>query len=128
MPPIRRRGGGQSATATLAPVALVASRWIERLLASHDPALTPAELARILALTSNRSEPWRGIVAAGGVIDSDSALRLAALSGMVRRGETIERATERLELESSERTRLTELLGRLRGPPSPTLASGQHSS
>lgn len=54
MPRPRRAGNAkEQAAEALARVAPLASRWVERLLAAHDPALTPAQYAVLQAVSED---------------------------------------------------------------------------
>jgi subtilisin family serine protease len=78
-----------------------------------DPALEPVRLQRVLMLTSDARESWRGKVAAGGPLNPERAYALAALSGLVRRGEAAEVAARRLQLSEPARTRALKTLPEL---------------
>lgn len=78
-----------------------------------DPALDPVGLQKVLALTSDVRESWRGKVAAGGPLNPERAFALAALAGLVRRGEAVEAAARRLPLSELDRVRVLKALPEL---------------
>ena len=77
-----------------------------------DPALSPEAVKRLLADTSDRRADWAGAVQAGGPINSDRACKLAALTGLVRRGETPSAAAAKLGLTREDRAQLLPLVSR----------------
>jgi subtilisin family serine protease len=74
-----------------------------------DPGLSPAQLKSLLADTSDKSAKWAGADQAGGVIDPARAFELAALTGLARRGSTLDAAADRLGLFGTQRTALLAL-------------------
>jgi DNA-binding MarR family transcriptional regulator len=125
--PRPRRSPGSHADA-LVRVALFGSRWVERLLAAHEPALTPAQY---LALDA---------VAAGDLAGSELARRLdisaAAVSqllgalesaGLVRRASWGgDRRRQPLELTSSGQATLASVRRSLRARLGPLLPHEEH--
>jgi subtilisin family serine protease len=77
-----------------------------------DPALSPEAVKRLLAETSDRRADWDGAVQAGGPINSARACKLAALTGLVRRGETPQAAAAKLGLTREDRAQLLPLVSR----------------
>jgi subtilisin family serine protease len=77
-----------------------------------DPALSPDAVKRLLADTSDHRADWTGAVQAGGPINSGRACTLAALTGLVRRGETPSAAAAKLGLTREERALLLPMVPR----------------
>jgi len=75
-----------------------------------DPQLSPTALKRLMADTSDMRADWQGKVASGGPINVERATRLAALTGLVRGGKTVEAAADQLGLRGTERERLVALV------------------
>lgn len=71
-----------------------------------DPGLSPDAVKQLLADTSDQRADWTGAVQAGGPINSDRACALAALTGLVRHGETPSAAAAKLGLTREERAML----------------------
>jgi DNA-binding MarR family transcriptional regulator len=133
MPP-KRRPGSDAADALVA-VAPLAGRWIERLLAGHDPALT---VPQFLALRAIASEDLSGseLARRTGVSGPAVSQLLAALAdaGLITRSELAEdRRRQRLALSRSGarvlqsaqellRARLSTLLDGLPRPEADALA------
>lgn len=80
-----------------------------------DPALSPDDVKRMLADTSDRRDDWAGAVQAGGPINSARASKLAALTGLVRGGETPPAAAAKLGLTREDRAQLLPLVPRYVG-------------
>jgi subtilisin family serine protease len=80
-----------------------------------DPELDPASLKKLLTLASDPSEAWRDVVTSGGLVNPSRALTLAALSGMVRRGDSAEVAADKLGLSGEDRGELLRMQAELRG-------------
>lgn len=89
-----------------------------------DPQLTPAQVKRLLDVTGIKSIEWSDLVASKGPIDPQAAMRLAALTGLVRRGSSVEQAADRLGLVGPERERLVRWVPEFvtAPPPPPTPA------
>jgi subtilisin family serine protease len=73
-----------------------------------DDQLKPEQLSGILTDTTDRMENWRERTASGGIINADRAMRVAALTGLMRGGSTPEAAANQISLYGAERD---ELLG-----------------
>jgi subtilisin family serine protease len=71
-----------------------------------DDGLKPRELRQLLVITSDPSPSWKGKVEAGGPLNPHRALKLAALTGLLREGSSEEEAAARLELDGEERAHL----------------------
>jgi subtilisin family serine protease len=77
-----------------------------------DPGLSPEAVKRLLADTSDHRDDWAGAVQAGGPINSARACQLAALTGLVRRGETPQAAAAKLGLTREDRALQLPLVSR----------------
>lgn len=75
-----------------------------------DDQLSPVQLKEMLADTTDRSDHWTPLVASGGLVSSDRAMRLAALTGLVRGGKTAEEAADQIDLQGDERAQLLALV------------------
>jgi subtilisin family serine protease len=75
-----------------------------------DPALSPTALKRLMTDSSDVRADWQGKVASGGTINMERAARLAALTGLVRGGKTVEAAAAQLGLTGTERQKLVALV------------------
>jgi subtilisin family serine protease len=95
-----------SGTSMAAPnLATIASKML-----LLDDQLTPVQLKEMLADTTDRSDHWTPLAASGGLASSDRAMRLAALTGLVRGGKTAEEAADQIGLAGDERTQLLALV------------------
>ncbi|MBI5549591.1 MAG: S8 family serine peptidase [Deltaproteobacteria bacterium] len=86
------------------------------------PKLTPQDMRKILVDTSDRSDYWKDLCLAGGLVNQGRATRLAALIGLVQghageQASSAERvgidpqvAADRLELRGEERVKLLAML------------------
>lgn len=74
-----------------------------------DPALTPEQLKGMMDEVSTADARWEGAVVSGGLVEEPAALRLAALTGLIRDGAKPEDAAARLQLTDAERDRLLPL-------------------
>lgn len=70
------------------------------------PTLTPADVKRLLVVTVNKDTRWTSAVAAGGTINAERSMKLAALIGLVHAGVAPEAAADRVDLKGAERTML----------------------
>jgi DNA-binding MarR family transcriptional regulator len=115
MPPKPKRPARQTG-ATLAATALLTSRWVERLLASHDP---PVTVAQYLALRAIEAEPLSAAELARRTgVSSPAVSQLVSTlesDGLVSRGAPLaDPRTRELTLEPEGRRVLdsaTELVG-----------------
>jgi hypothetical protein len=97
--------GGGSGTSMSAPIVLnVAAKC-----ALLAPSLTPIELKKILYLATEKDPAWAAIDAASGTVNAHVALRIAALTALVRAGKTPDQAADTLMLMGDERTSLIAL-------------------
>jgi hypothetical protein len=71
--------------------------------------LSPSDLKRILYLATIQDAAWAGNVAAGGMVSEHVALRIAALTGLVRSGKSLDAAADTLALSGDERSQLMAL-------------------
>lgn len=78
-----------------------------------NPALRPAQLTRLLQVTSDAHWSWKGQVASGGTVNAERAMTGAAALALVARGTALPKALEQLQVPPDERARLTEALGLL---------------
>lgn len=85
-----------------------------------DPALTPADIKNLVVLTARRDFRWMRLVAAGGLLDETRAIRVAALTALLRDEVDPASAIARLELSEAEGVALLELAQRV--------LSGKHDS
>jgi hypothetical protein len=100
-----REYGGGSGTSMAAPIVLnVAAKC-----ALLAPSLTAVELKKILYLATMKDPAWATTDAASGVVNEHVALRIAALTALVRSGKTATQAADVLMLSADERTSLSAL-------------------
>lgn len=71
-----------------------------------DPGLSPEQLKGMLTDATDKVESWDSLTAAGGIVNRHRAYQLAALTGLMRRGETVEAAAARLGLNPAEQSAL----------------------
>ncbi len=74
-----------------------------------DEGLSASQLIQILDATSDLQSEWESKVSAGGPINEARAIRLAAITGMVRRGKSPEQAFAQLGIDSAQGDRLMQL-------------------
>lgn len=74
-----------------------------------DDKLTPEQLKGMLADTTDVSEHWKDLTASGGIINADRAMRLSALTGLIRGGGDPQQAADRIGLSGAERDQLLTL-------------------
>ncbi|MBN1204032.1 MAG: S8 family serine peptidase [Myxococcaceae bacterium] len=74
-----------------------------------DPALKPADLKKMMAQTTDRSDAWKDVTASGGLLNEQKAYELAALTGLMRRGVPADTAAEQLALSEASRAELLPL-------------------
>lgn len=84
-----------------------------------DPALSPVTLKQLLVDTSDARADWKDLVVSGGLVNEGRAIRLAALTGLVRGGAKPEAAADQLKLEGDDRKKLLDLAAAYLAPPAP---------
>jgi hypothetical protein len=67
-----------------------------------DPGLGPVDLKSTLRWGTRKSEHWQPLVASGGIVDPERAMRLAAVTGLVRRGASVSAAIAQMEVPPGE--------------------------
>jgi subtilisin family serine protease len=82
------------------------------------PGIEAEQVKWILNKTSDKVEGWKELVEAGGIVNADRAMRLAALIGLIQGGEgqpsmRPRAAADKLGLTGSERDRLLDLADEL---------------
>lgn len=75
-----------------------------------NPALTPAQVVKLLTVTSDAQRSWKGQVASGGTVNAERAMQAAAALALIADGATRAQALTMLGLPAAERTRLTKAL------------------
>ncbi len=71
-----------------------------------DDGLTPGQIKAMTSDCTWVRSIWEGRVEAGGMVEESRALQLAAMTGLIRRGEAPEAAADLLKLEGEERSQL----------------------
>jgi hypothetical protein len=85
-----------------------------------DDKLTPEQLKGMLADTTDVSPQWKDLTASGGLINSERAMRLAALTGLIRGGAEAEKAADQIGLApGAERDQLLALAAKYAPAPAP---------
>jgi len=85
-----------------------------------DDKLTPEQLEGMLADTTDVSPQWKDLTASGGIINAGKAMRLAALTGLVRGGAGAQKAADQLGLApGAERDQLLALAAKYVPAPPP---------
>ncbi len=74
-----------------------------------DPELKPADLKKMMAQTTDRSDAWTDVTASGGLVNEQKAYELAALTGLMRRGVPADAAAQQLALSEASRAELLPL-------------------
>jgi subtilisin family serine protease len=77
-----------------------------------DPALKPADLKQLLIDSADARDSWKGNCVSNGPVNPGRAMRLAALTGLVRSGMTADAAADRIQLAGDERAALVPLVAR----------------
>ncbi len=80
-----------------------------------SPDLSETQLRNLLVLTSDPSEQWKGLVWADGTVSKYRAMRVAAFTGLLRRGRSPEEAAKQLHFSKTERDEFAQIANRL-GP------------
>ncbi|HEY8207226.1 MAG TPA: S8 family serine peptidase [Myxococcaceae bacterium] len=87
-----------------------------------DDKLTPEQIKGMLADTTDVSAQWKDLTASGGLINSDRAMRLAALTGLIRGGADAQKAADQIGLGGAERDQLLTLAAKyVPAPQTPQL-------
>ncbi|HVE83701.1 MAG TPA: S8 family serine peptidase [Myxococcales bacterium] len=85
-----------------------------------DDKLTPEQLKGMLTDTTDVSDNWKDLTASGGVINAGKAMRLAALTGLIRGGQDAGKAADQIGLGAGpERDQLLKLAARYVPAPPP---------
>jgi len=75
-----------------------------------NPSLSPAQLTKLMSLTSDPHVSWKDQVASGGTVNNDRAMNAAAALALVRGGLTLALALDRLAVPTSERPAIVKAL------------------
>lgn len=78
-----------------------------------DGTLTPAQLVRIMAVTSDPHPSWEGKSKTGGTMNPDRAMTVAAARALIRTGASEASAFEKLDVPSAERAAIRAALAEL---------------
>ncbi len=87
-----------------------------------DDKLTPEQLKGMLADTTDVSDQWKDLTASGGIINAGRAMRLSALTGLIRGGTDAQQAADQIGLSGAERDQLLALAAKyVPAPQTPQL-------
>jgi subtilisin family serine protease len=74
-----------------------------------DPGLSASDVRTLLIATADQDPSWQGLALSNGPVDPTRAMRLAALTGLVRSGMSADAAADRIGLSGDERANLLAL-------------------